>query len=53
MTHNSYQGSRVESGSDDLDSMDHLGHLLMGQVSHMHKLNYLDVIQIFNGSHVY
>ena len=29
--------TRVESGSDDLDSQGHLGHFLI------HKLNYLDV----------
>ena len=37
---------RVESGSDDLDSLGHLNHFLVGQVGLIHKLNYLDVTQI-------
>ena len=37
---------RVESGSDDLDYLGHLGHFLVGQVGLICKLNYLDVIQI-------
>ena len=45
-------GCRVESGSDDLGYLGHLGHFLVGQVGLIHKLNYLDVTQIFNRSHV-
>ena len=44
--------SRVESGSDDPDYLGHLDHFLVGQVGLIHKLNYLDVTQIFNRSHV-
>ena len=40
---------KVEGGSDDPD---YLGHFLVGQVGVIHKLNYLDVIRIFNRSHV-
>ena len=40
---------KVESGSDDLNYM---GHLLVGLASLTHKLNYLDVIQIFKKSHI-
>ena len=39
---------RVESGSDDPDYLGHLAHFLVGQVALIHKLNYLDVTQIFN-----
>ena len=35
--------TRVESGSDDPDS---LGHFLEGQVGLIRKLNYMDVTQI-------
>ena len=38
---------RVESGSDDLDNVGHLGHILMGQAGLIHKLNYLYVTRIF------
>ena len=38
---------RVESGSDDPDNLGNLGHFLVGQVGLIHKLNYLDVTQIF------
>ena len=42
--------TRVESGSDDLYNLGHLGHFLVGQVGLIHiKLNYLDVTRI---SHV-
>ena len=37
---------RVESGSDDLDYLGHLGHFLVGQMGFIHKLNYLDVTRI-------
>ena len=40
---------KVESGLDDPD---YLGHFLVGQVGVIHKINYLDVIRIFNRSHV-
>ena len=40
---------RVESGLDDPDNLDHLGHFLEGQVGLIRKLNYLDVTRI---SHV-
>ena len=32
--------------------MDYLGHFLVGQVGLIRKLNYLDVTQMFNRSHV-
>ena len=41
--------SRVESGSDDLNNLDDLGHFLVGQVSLILKLTYLDATWI---SHV-
>ena len=40
--------TRVESESDDLDYLGHLGHFLVGQVGLIRKLNYLDVTRIFN-----
>ena len=33
----------VKSGSDNLDNMGHLGHILVGQVGLIRKLNYLDI----------
>ena len=44
--------TRVECGSDDLDYLGHLGHFLVDQVGLIRKLNYLDLTQIFNRSHV-
>ena len=51
MIHDMVSG-RVESGSDDPDYLGHLGHFFAGQVGLIHKLNYLDVTQIFNSSHI-
>ena len=47
-----YIASRVESGLDEPDYLGHLGHFLLGQVGLICKLNYLDVTQIYNRSHV-
>ena len=44
--------TRVESGLDDPDYLDHLGHFLVGRVGIIRKLSYLDVTWIFNRSHV-
>ena len=41
---------RIESELDDLNNLDFLGHILMGQVDLIRKLNYLDVTQL---SHVF
>ena len=38
--------TRAESGLGDLDDLGHFDQFLMGQVGLIHKLNYLDVIQI-------
>ena len=38
---------------DYLGHLGHLGHFLVDQVGFIRKLNYLDVIRIFNRSHVF
>ena len=45
--------ARVDSGSDDPDYLGHLGHFFGESGGLIHKLNYLDVTQIFNISHFY
>ena len=43
---------RVESGLDDLGYLDQMGHFLVCQAGLIHKLDYLDVTQIFNRSYI-